>query len=439
MTDSTAQEKPKASSFRWVVIALAFFITLVNYMDRTALSYAKSSLEAELHINSEQFGAIASAFGIGYMVMTFFGGIFVDKWGARKVWSGAALLWSACTALLGTAAGFNQFFLYRTMLGLAEGPHFPALTRVVADWLPRNERARSTAIGLAAVPLASVIGAPLITTLIVSFGWKAMFMILGSLGIVWAFVWYFIYRDYPESCKFVNDGELEHIREGQLVGRDKSEHDMRAHSFAGGTTTWKFILFNPSLMANNLAFFSFGYLLFFATTWLPAYLQQTYNLHLKEVGIFLIAPWLTAAVLLLNAGWLSDWLYKKTGSLRIARSHMIWSCQLLSALCFIPIMFSPSLELAITMISLGIGLGLMPNAAFYAINTDLAKDRAATSLGVMDTFFAAAGILAPYVTGALEQKTGGFSAAFGVLVVLMVSSVVAVAFFQKPDAEKSVA
>lgn len=437
MTSSAAQNNPKSSNFRWVVIALAFFITLVNYMDRTALSYAKSSLEAELHINSEQFGAIASAFGIGYMVMTFFGGIFVDKWGARKVWAGAALLWSACTALLGTAAGFGQFFLYRTMLGLAEGPHFPALARVVADWLPRNERARSTAVGLAAVPLASVIGAPLITTLIVSFGWKAMFVILGSLGIVWAVVWYFVYRDYPEACKFVNDGELQHIREGRLVGRDKSEHELRAHSVAGGATSWKFILFNPSLMANNLAFFSFGYLLFFATTWLPAYLQETYSLNLKEVGIFLIAPWLTAAVLLLNAGWLSDWLFKKTGSLRIARSHMIWSCQLLSALCFIPVMFSPSLELAITMISLGIGLGLMPNAAFYAINTDLAKDRAATSLGVMDTFFAAAGILAPYVTGKLEHLTGGFSAAFGVLIVLMVTSVAAVILFQKPDKEMS--
>jgi MFS transporter, ACS family, hexuronate transporter len=232
---------------------------------------------------------------------------------------------------------------------------------------------------------------------------------------------------------------MRHIREGQVTDRLKSDHEIRSHSLASGTTTWKYILFNPSLMANNLAFFSFGYLLFFATTWLPGYMQMTYGLHLKEVGIFLIAPWLTAAIMILNAGWLSDWLYKKTGSLRIARTHMIWSCQLLSALCFIPVMFSPSLELAITMISLGIGLGLMPNAAFYAINCDLAKDRAATSLGVMDTFFAAAGILAPTVTGLIEQRTGGFAGAFGVLIALMGASVVAVLFFQKPDAEKSLA
>ncbi|MFX5464776.1 MFS transporter, partial [Acinetobacter baumannii] len=79
----------------------------------------------------------------------------------------------------------------RSALGLCEGPHFPALARVVADWLPPNERARATAVSLAAVPLASVIGAPLISQLIIHCGWRAMFMILGSLGIAWAIAWVF--------------------------------------------------------------------------------------------------------------------------------------------------------------------------------------------------------------------------------------------------------
>lgn len=426
----------KAGNYRWVIIALAFIITAINYMDRTALSYAIGPIQAEYKINNEQFGMVASAFAVGYMIMTTGGGIMVDRWGAHKVWSGAALVWSVCTAIMGLAANLPLLFAFRTMLGLAEGPHFPALTRVVADWLPNNERARATAIGLAAVPFASVIGAPLITNLIAHFGWKVMFAILGSLGIVWAFIWFAMYRDYPENSKAVSDAELKHIREGKIVDRAKSSQEIRSHELKQGSTTWKFMLLNPSLMSNNYAFFAFGYTLFFAINWLPGYFEKTFGLHLKEIGIFLIAPWLTAAIMLALAGFLSDWLWVKTGSMRIARSHMIWICQLISGLCFLPVLFvGHDLNLCLLMISLGIGFGLMPNACFYALNCDLAKDRAATSLGLMDSFFALAGILAPYATGKLCDLTGNFNAAFGLLIFFTLSAVAAVLIFQKPDRE----
>lgn len=432
-TAPTSQPPVGHSKFRWIVLALAFFITLVNYLDRSAISYAITPLKQEFGFDDAQFGFVASAFGIGYMVMVLVGGIIVDKWGAHRVWAGAAVLWSLCTALMGICSGFWLFFSMRTLLGLAEGPHFPALTRVVADWLPRTERARATAIGLAAVPMASVIGAPLITTLIAHFGWKAMFAVLGSLGVIWAVVWFAVFRDYPETSRFVSNEELNHIREGKQTDRTRTDSEIRHHELATGKTTWRFMLLNPSLMSNNFAFFAFGYLLFFSLTWLPGYFEQTYHLNLKQVGLFLIAPWLTAGILLASAGFLSDWLWKKTGSARIARTHMIWICQLLSAICLVPLMFTSSLDLALVMISLGIGFGLMPNAAFYALNCDLAKDRAATSLGLMDFFFAAAGVAAPALTGVIAKATGNFSAAFALLIFFSLTSVIGVLLFQRPD------
>lgn len=437
MTENAATPS-KAGYYRWVIIALGFAITLINYMDRSALSYAIGPLEEEFGFSKTEFGTVASAFAIGYCVMTTGGGMMVDKWGAHRVWAGAAVLWSACTALMGLAANFPLFFLFRTLLGLAEGPHFPALTRVVADWLPSGERARATAIGLAAVPLANVIGAPFITQLIANFGWKVMFAVLGSLGIVWAVVWYIMYRDYPENSKQVHEAELMLIREGQPVDRNKSSHQIRHHELSLGSTTWRFMLLNPSLMANNYAFFAFGYTLFFALTWLPGFFKEQFHLNLKEMGLFLIAPWLTAAILLALAGFLSDWLWQKTGSMRIARSHMIWICQLISGLCFIPVLYlGDNLNLCLLMISLGIGFGLMPNACFYALNCDLAKDRAATSLGLMDSFFALAGILAPILTGKICDVTGNFNAAFMILIFFTLTSVVAVLIFQRPDKELS--
>jgi len=431
-----AQARTSGLGYRWVIIGLGFLITLINYMDRSALSYAIGPLKAEFGISDSQYGMVAAAFAVGYMIMTTGGGMMVDRWGAHRVWAGAALLWSLCTAVMGLAANLPLLFAFRTLLGLAEGPHFPALTRVVADWLPASERARATAIGLAAVPMANVIGAPFITNLISAFGWKIMFAILGSLGVGWAVIWYFMYRDYPENCKQVSDEELNLIRDGKPVDRSKSSEQMRSHELQHGSTTWKFMLLNPSLMSNNYAFFAFGYTLFFALTWLPGYFQKQFGANLKEIGVFLIAPWLTAAILLALAGFLSDYLWKKTGSMRVARSHMIWICQLISGLCFIPMLFvGDNRDLALIVISLGIGFGLMPNACFYALNCDLAKDRAATSLGLMDSFFALAGILAPVLTGWLSDMTGGFNAAFGLLIFFTLSSVVAVLVFQRPDRE----
>lgn len=422
-----------ATSFRFIVVALAFLITLVNYMDRSAISYAVGPIKQEFALNDTQFGSIAAAFGVGYMIMTLGGGIIVDRWGARIAWSAAAILWSGLTALMGRANGFSTLCALRVFLGLAEGPHFPSLTRMVSDWLPQPERAMSTGIGLCAVPLASAIGAPLISSLILSVGWKSMFAVMASLGVLWAIIWFWIFRDYPESCKFVGPAELKLIRQGQIIQPGITDDERRKTMRQEGTTTWRKLLTNRSLLANNVAYFAFGYSLFFALNWLPGYLEHTYGVRLKEAGFLLIAPWLTAAVLLPCAGWLSDWLLIKTGSKRVARSHLICACQLISALAYVPMLLSPPLPIAIALISIGVGFGMMPNAAFYAINWDLARDRAATSQGLMTSCSSVASILAPILTGFIATKTGSFTGAFAILIFFTVVSVISVTAFQRLD------
>ncbi len=432
LAEST-KRPPGRTHYRWVVIALCFLIIVINYMDRSAISYAIGPLKAEFGLTNETFGQIGAAFGVGYTVMTLGGGIIVDLWGSRKVWAASAIAWSVCTMLLGFSNSFAMLFFLRVMLGITEGPCFPAMTRAITDWLPMSERARSSAVSLAAVPLASAIGAPLISNLIFYLGWKVMFVVLGSLGIVWSVFWWYLFRDYPQNSKFVSQEELDFIHEGRPPESVGSDDDLRKHSLAGGKTTWKFILFNPSLLTNNFAFFSFGYLLFFAVTWLPGFFEQTYHLKIKEVGVFLVAPWLTAAVMLMCAGVLCDHLWRTTGSIRKSRTHMIWICQMLSALCFLPVTMVSDVYQVTFLVSLGIGFGLMPNAAFYALNADLAKDRAATSLGLMDCFLAAAGVLAPVLTGWMSEVTGNFTSAILLMAGLTFSSSLCVLFFQHPD------
>jgi MFS transporter, ACS family, hexuronate transporter len=430
------QTAGSSSNYRYVILALAFLITLVNYMDRAAISYAIGPIKREFGLDDSQFGYILAAFGIGYAIMTLGGGIIVDRWGARRIWPAAAILWSGFTALMGCVVGFPALLALRVLLGLSEGPHFPAFTRVVADWLPQSERVRATGFGLCAVPLASAIGAPLISTLIISLGWKAMFVVLASVGVIWALIWFLLFRDYPDSSKYVSESELKHIHEGQVTDRSVSDDARRTKERSEGLTTWKSMLSNPALISNNIAYFAFGYSLFFALTWLPGYLEHAHKVQLQEAGVILIAPWLTAAILLPVAGYLSDWLWIKTGSKQISRSYLICICQLISGISYVPMLFNPSLGIAMISISLGVGFGMMPNAAFYAINCDLAKDRAATSQGIMNCCSAIASIMAPAMTGMIAARTGNFAGAFAVLIFFTLVSVISVGAVQRLDVKQ---
>jgi len=423
-------DKTRTTRYRWVITGLIFFITLVNFVDRSAISFVIEPLKQEFHFTDTQFGLILSAFAMGYVLLTAFGGWLVDVWGTRIVWPIAAIAWSLCVGLLGFAAGFWGFIGLRFLLGVTEGPHFPAMTRSISDWLPPLERARALSLGLVAIPLSAVLGAPITSYLVADFGWRTMFFSVSAVGIFWAIIWYWCFRDQPQDCPFVSEAEKKLIadsciRKGEVVKK--------------ASVDWRFILTHPALIANNIAYFAFGYMLFFATLWLPGYFLSQHGLNLKSVGWYLTIPWLVGAVFLKAGGFLSDWLYKKTGSSRLARSHVIWSSQLLAAICFVFLSYTHSLGLSLFFLSLGLGFGLMPQPAFFSINIDVAKERSGSSQGVTSSCLSLAGIIAPLLTGWLIDLTGNYQGAFLCLAALTGLAVLTVIFFHHPDREWSCA
>ncbi|MBS3904693.1 MAG: MFS transporter [Simkania sp.] len=415
----------RATHYRWVVASLIFFITLVNFIDRSAISFVIDPLKREFHFTDTQFGMILSAFGLGYVLLTAFGGWLVDHWGARIVWPLAAIGWSLCVGLLGFASGFWGFIGLRFLLGVTEGPHFPAMSRSISDWLPSSERARALSLGLVAIPLSSVIGAPITSYLVADFGWRVMFMAISAIGIVWAGIWYAFFRDRPEDSPYVNEAERQFIAV-TCPKKTKTE---------AALIDWRFILTHPALIANNIAYFAFGYMLFFATLWLPGYFLSQHGLNLKSVGWYLTIPWLVGALFLKTGGILSDWLYKKTGSGRLSRSHLIWSSQLLAAICFVALSYTHSLGYSLLFLSLGLGFGLMPQPAFFSINIDVAKERSGSSQGVTSSCLSLAGIIAPLLTGWLIDVTGNYQGAFLLLAALTGLAVIAVILLHHPDRE----
>lgn len=417
--------KVERTNYRWVVSGLIFFITLINFIDRSAISFVITPLKQEFHFTDTEFGMILSAFGVGYILLTVLGGWLVDVFGARVVWPVAAVGWSICVGLLGIAIGFWSFIGLRFLLGVTEGPHFPAMTRSISNWLSPNERARALSLGLVAIPLSSVIGAPLTAMLVADYGWRAMFFIISITGIVWAFVWYYLFTDRPEDCKYVNKAEKAFIA--------APTHESKR---VRQPVDWRFILTHPALIANNIAYFAFGYMLFFATLWLPGYFLTEHNLNLKSVGWYLTIPWLVGAIFLKAGGMISDYLYRKTGSGRIARAHVIWVSQLFAAIFFLLMSYTHTLTLAIVFLSLGIGFGLLPQPAFFSVNIDVAKERAGSAQGITSSCLSVAGVIAPVATGWLIDLTGNYSGAFLLLAALTGVAVITVILFHHPDRER---
>jgi ACS family hexuronate transporter-like MFS transporter len=405
-------KKNQISPFQKKILILIFAITILNFIDRGAISFAIKPIEEGFGITNAQFGLISAAFGFGYLFTTVFGGILVDRFGTIGVWAIGATLWSIATMLLGLGQGFWSFLALRIFLGVAEGVHFPALLRTVVNWLPLHFRARAISVCLSGVPFASLIGAPLVTTLIDGFGWRIMFLLLGSLGIFWAGLWLFHFRKHPHVI-------FSSTKPVDLV-------------FKKGIP-WKKLIFNPSFLTASPVFFAFGYTLAFGVMWLPGYLIQTHDASIKSTGFLVLPPWMCAAFFMLAGGWLSDRLFHRTRSLRISRSFLIGFGALFSGLCFIPIAFFHDLTIELVWMSLGIGIIFLLNAPVYALIGDLFGPFSGIVQGLFSAVFALALILSPSITGWLVQETGNFQVALFLVAGISIVTSVVLLLFQRPD------
>ena len=418
--------------FRWFVVFLLFAITAVNYVDRAAIAYALPQMQKALDLSLAQSGAVLGAFGLGYALTTLLGGVAVDRYGARLVLTVAALLWSLSIGLTGLASGLAMLYAARVLLGVSEGPNFPALTGAVTPWLPPRERATALGNALVAVPVALAVGGPLVTHLLAWLDWRATFGVLFALSALWVPLWFFLFRDTPEQSRFVGREELALIRSTDSAA---STAPALRHAWPGGAELGR-LLANRTLLANTWAFFVFGYFVFFFMSWLPSYLHHRYGLDLKSVGLFTVLPWLAAAVALWAMSRWSDRLATRTGNMRLARSSLIAGSQLVAAVAVVPVALTGNLTVAIVGITVAVAASMGANAAYYAVNVDIAPGRAATALGIMDFAFALAGFAAPVVTGWVLHLRGSFQDAFLLMAGLALSSVVVVALFHHPDRDK---
>lgn len=421
---SAAVDRP--TRFRWTIVGLLIVITLVNYADRSALSYAVPLIEKDLAIGPTDMGLILGAFGIGYVLANPVAGLLIDRLGVRLILTVTMVFWALTTGLVALATGFVLLYLARFALGLSEGASFPAVTGVVARWLPAHQRASAFGITVAAVPLSLAIGAPILTTLITSIGWRETYALIALATAVWVPVWWFCYRDDPARSPFVNEAEADLIAPHGAVTQARSGKASLGEDLA--------VLFgNRTVVATFWAYFVYGFFLFFYMTWLPDFLVRHYGFDLRQVGAFSVLPWTLAAIMIVVLGRTSDVLLARTGRLRIARSTLIWASQLLSAIATMPLLLSSDLWVAVASITLSVGFAIGGNAVYYSVLVDVVPHRAAFADGIMNTFFAAAGFVAPVLAGFVLETTGSFAFVFALMVALALSTVVVVLAIHRPD------
>ncbi|MBV2149006.1 MFS transporter [Sphingobium sp. AS12] len=408
--NATAVDRP--SHVRYRIIALIFLITSINYADRATFSIAGNAASGELGISPVQTGFILSAFAWAYVLGQIPGGALLDRFGTKRIYAGAIALWSIFTAMQGTVgliAGLPvvaTLFAMRFMVGFAESPSFPGNARLVAAWFPGAERGTASAIFNSAQYFSLVAFAPLMGWLVHSFGWRAVFWVMGALGLA-ATALFLRYIHSPDRHPSINAAELAHIEAG---GGLIHMEDGAAQAARAPTFTWtniRQLLANRMMLGIYLGQYCINVLTYFFVTWFPIYLVKERGLNIMEAGFAAAVPALCGFAGGLAGGYGSDLILRRTGSLDLARKTPLVAGMLLATL-IIACVWAESEAWVITFMALAFfGKGVA--SLGWAIMADVApKQLAGLSGGVFNMFGNIAGIVTPIVVGFIVAATGSF-------------------------------
>ena len=409
-------DEPRKSNFRWVIVSLLFFVTAINYADRTVLSIAGPALAKSLGLNSVSMGYIFSAFGWSYVIAQLPGGWLLDRFGSRKIYAISLFVWSFFTFITGFVGLFTGLtavvilFTLRFLLGIAEAPAFPANSRITVAWFPTRETGTAAAIFNSAQYFATVLFAPLLGYIVQTYGWKYSFIFMGLIGFIFLIFW-LRYVHAPRRSKHINKAELDYITEGgALVEMDQSAKQGKNGNSPG---SWRFLgqlLKNRMFIGVYIAQYCINAITFFFITWFPVYLVQQRGMTILKAGIIAVLPAIFGFIGGNLGGIFSDYLLKKGASLSVSRKVPIVAGMLLS-MSMIFCNYTNVEWLVVAFMSLsyfGKGIG----ALGWAVNADTApKEITGLSGALFNTCGNLSSIVTPIAIGYIIGATGSFNMA----------------------------
>ena len=398
----TIRIPPRIRSMQVRVVAVLLFIGVVNILDRAALSVANPLVRQEMGLSIAEMGLLLSAFAWAYAFCQLPGGALVDRIGPRRLLGWALVVWSAAQAAVGIVGSMTQFVLARAALGVGEAPTFTSALRVIHEWHHVRHRSIPTALCCSSpATIAPVIAPPLLTWLMLSFGWRWMFVILGGIGIVAAVVWFQAYRDVrafdmnAEETRYLTDN-------GEVAGRGRTLNFSDWKRLFGFRATW-------GLMGG---FGGINYLGWLYLAWLPGYLEIERHMSLVKTGVVASIPFVFGFLGTICVSWLSERLIGRGASPINACRVPLVICMLLAALCTALAAFAGSDAAAVGAICGALFFGHGANGMSWGVATNTASAECTASLGGMQNFGGYIGsAMAPAVTGFVVQATGTFTPA----------------------------
>ena len=391
------------TSVRWWMLAGLTSFSFVSYLDRANISVAAELMIPALGISKVQMGQIFTSFLIGYAIFQVPGGLMGDKLGARITLSASALMWAVATIATGLLpvllAGsltlvFVSLWMVRFFLGLSEATTFPVGNRVVRNWMPPQERAFGSSLFMLGTCTASALASPVVSWLMLRFGWQMSFYLTSVPAFLIAFAWYRYARDTPQRHAGVNPVELAYIQ----------ANDNNC-SVAEETVPLLVLLRRRNVYLLVLSYVSEGYVLFIFVFWLYIYLVEERHFTMIRGGWAATIPWLTALALVPLGGWASDRLGAKYGRLMGAKIVVMAGYALSGLLLFLAA-YADTPWVSVAALSLSIAFLMAAESSFWATATHLGGARVGTLSGIMNAAGVVGGILSTSLVPVLVEHFG---------------------------------
>ncbi|MES1208723.1 MAG: MFS transporter [Pseudomonadota bacterium] len=395
--------------YRWVVCALLFLATTINYIDRQILSLLKPMLDDKLHWTNQQFGEVNSAFQAAYAVGLLLFGAFIDRFGSRIGYAVSIAAWSVAAISHAAVGSIGGFTLARVALGLGEGGNFPSSIKSVALWFPKRERALATTLFNAGANVGAIIAPAVVPVLALRFGWQMPFVVMGVAGLAWLLLWLPLYND-PHKLRRVSPGELAYIAADAQGDGEAGAERLSWRVLVRYRQTWSFIV----------AKFITDPVWWFFLIWLPTYFKSTRGLDIKSSWVHLVSIYSIITVLSIGGGWLTGFLVRS--GLGAGRARKV--AMLIFALCVVPILFVTRTSVWGSVLLIGIAGAAHQawSANLFTTVSDMFPKRAVASVvGIGGMAGSLGGIIFPTYAGKLLDRfqaagniTTGYAILFGI-------------------------
>jgi D-galactonate transporter len=394
---STGSSVRGTGKVRYVILAVLFAGIAINYVDRATISVAMPFMSHELGLSNAVAGVALSAFFWTYAAGQMPGGFLADKLGPRKMLMIASLCWGLATCLTGLAWGIVSLVVLRLVLGLGESPSFPASAQVVSRWFPRSERSFASGTFNNGNPVGATLSVPLVALTIATVGWRWAFVLAGALGVIWALVWWKVYRE-PREHKSVGAAEVAHI-----------EADQESESPEQAPVRWSQLFRFRAVWAMMIGFFCVNFVAYFFITWFPTFLVKTYGLSLLKFGFYGMVPGIASMIGGWCGGLFSDYLVRRGTSLTLARRIPLVGGLLGTSVIALAVV-APSLGMALTALSASYFCSTFAAASVWALPADFAPTpgHVGSLGGIQNTAANIAGIISPILIGVLTGLTSSF-------------------------------